>query len=696
MKFKSRKALAAMLLALSLVNTSSSSRTISGYSTTFSSTESYEKNNKVPDEIKNKIKSRLSDEKIVLDSEFSDYISSIDLDGNTINIELSDGEVISSEIKLGSMGADSPNSLLHNLGRKSDVQEEEFQVLQLKDLKLNKLYIQNKANINKMLNLESSDYYSEVEVLFSSLFDGVSFLQFDNVSVSDEVKISSDSPFTLENSNILGIGSWKSGLNISECKSIWLSGIYLNENDLSKFNKNTNLQRLFLSKCDINTETVNLKSESLKSLIIDAMTTNPKIHNLNLKCPNLETLEAGSGTYLQNVDFLKELPNLKNLSFGDFSFKTAYNDMLLSFEEKEKSVGELSEDLNNKYYSTAVYTIICDLRGMEGSNIETLSITALNCISSEDLFKVVKTLPNLKEIKGQACNNAMLYSDELVTYCEQHNIKHPFNEKSKEIRTEISRIISEIITPEMTDRDKIKAITGYVINNMEYNYEAAFSDTSKEDTIKKTWGEKLYYSLFENYGVCDGYEALTHALLQEAGIECFKQNGSAHTWELIKLDGQYYQIDTTKLDGLLDVIDEGNIEEIKSDYAKQFAEEHSEGYDIQDIDDSVPFYMAEKGDPDYQESFLSPENADIKQKSIIEKIYDSIIKGVLGCALCIKPAYAVDQSNASIPILRTDKILDKMNGGWSMEDLETLKELVIPSNTRANKNFQYYQGGRGS
>ena len=39
MKFKSRKALAAMLLALSLVNTSSSSRTISGYSTTFSSTE---------------------------------------------------------------------------------------------------------------------------------------------------------------------------------------------------------------------------------------------------------------------------------------------------------------------------------------------------------------------------------------------------------------------------------------------------------------------------------------------------------------------------------------------------------------------------------------------------------------------------------------------------------------------------------
>ena len=696
MKFKSRKALAAMLLALSLVNTSSSSRTISGYSTTFSSTESYEKNNKVPDEIKNKIKSRLSDEKIVLDSEFSDYISSIDLDGNTINIELSDGEVISSEIKLGSMGADSPNSLLHNLGRKSDVQEEEFQVLQLKDLKLNKLYIQNKANINKMLNLESSDYYSEVEVLFSSLFDGVSFLQFDNVSVSDEVKISSDSPFTLENSNILGIGSWKSGLNISECKSIWLSGIYLNENDLSKFNKNTNLQRLFLSKCDINTETVNLKSESLKSLIIDAMTTNPKIHNLNLKCPNLETLEAGSGTYLQNVDFLKELPNLKNLSFGDFSFKTAYNDMLLSFEEKEKSVGELSEDLNNKYYSTAVYTIICDLRGMEGSNIETLSITALNCISSEDLFKVVKTLPNLKEIKGQACNNAMLYSDELVTYCEQHNIKHPFNEKSKEIRTEISRIISEIITPEMTDRDKIKAITGYVINNMEYNYEAAFSDTSKEDTIKKTWGEKLYHSLFENYGVCDGYEALTHALLQEAGIECFKQNGSAHTWELIKLDGQYYQIDTTKLDGLLDVIDEGNIEEIKSDYAKQFAEEHSEGYDIQDIDDSVPFYMAEKGDPDYQESFLSPENADIKQKSIIEKIYGSIIKGVLGCASCIKQAYAVDQSNASIPILRTDQILDKMNGGWSMEDLETLKELVIPSNTRANKNFQYYQGGRGS
>ena len=649
--------------------------------------KSKEKNSEVPDEIKKKIRSRLSDKIIVLDSEFSDYISAIDLDGNTINIELSDGEVISSEIKLGDRNVEHPNSLLPDFGRKNDDNEQEFQVLQLKDLKLKKLYVQDKDGINKMLSLDSFDYVSELKAILETLSNGKSFLQFDNVSVSDEVKISSDSPFKLENSNILGIGSWKSELNISECKNIWFSGINISENDLRGFNMNKKLQRLILSYCSSNAEQFNLKSESLKSLIIECEGINSKIHNVNLECPNLETLEVGSGTYLQNVDFLKDLPKLKNFSFGDFSFKSLYNDMLLSFDGKEQSVGELSEDLNNQYYTTAEYTIINDLSGLEGSNIETLSITALNCISSEDLLKVVKTLPNLKEIKGLACNNAMLYSDELVAYCEQNNIKHPFNEKSKEIRAEISRIISEIITPEMTDRDKIKAITKYVINSLEYNYEVAFSDTSQKDAIKQTWGEKLYYSLFENLGVCDGYEALTHALLQEAGIECFKQNGDAHTWELIKLGDQYYQLDTTKLDGLFKAIDENTIEEINSSFARQFAEEHSKGYDIQDINESVPFYMAKQGDPDYQESFLSPENADIKPKSIIEKIYDSITKGFLGCASCLKPIYVGNQFDTSIPILRNDIILDRLSGNWLMEDLETLKGKVI-SFPEQNKDNQ--------
>ena len=62
----------------------------------------------------------------------------------------------------------------------------------------------------------------------------------------------------------------------------------------------------------------------------------------------------------------------------------------------------------------------------------------------------------------------MLYSDELVLYCEEHNIKHPFNEKSKEIRNEISRIIDEIITPDMSDKEKIKTIGTAYLNIMEY------------------------------------------------------------------------------------------------------------------------------------------------------------------------------------------------------------------------------------
>ena len=423
----------------------------------------------------------------------------------------------------------------------------------------------------------------------------------------------------------------------------------------------------------MNTKTLNIKSQNLKTLCVDPAPGDSKIQDVDLECPNLENLSLGIETYLQDVDFLKNL-NLKNLSFGEPYQKTTYNDMLLTFEEKEKSIGVLDSNLNNSYYGTFGVTFIDDLNGLKGSSsLEALCIAPINRVNSDEFFDIVKSLPNLKEIRGLASNNAMLYSDELISYCEQNNISHPFNEKSKEIKNEITRIANEITTPEMSDIEKIKSITKYVVEHMEYDFETSYKDTSGEDAIKKTWGEKLYYSLRDGYGVCDGYEALTHALLQAANVNAYRQNNTAHTWELVQIGDNYYQLDTTKLDYLLDQTKTQNIEASEKEYIKQFIKDHPNGYDIINDNDPAPFLLVTPESPSYQDAYISPEDIKAFRKNKISEFCNSITTGILDYMACIKPIYFITDSKVPVPHFNSRKFLNKILKTRSVDDLSVLK-----------------------
>ncbi len=58
----------------------------------------------------------------------------------------------------------------------------------------------------------------------------------------------------------------------------------------------------------------------------------------------------------------------------------------------------------------------------------------------------------------------------------------------------------------------------------------------------------------DNYAVCDGYSLAFEYLLQQVGIECTYVGGFAgsteddmggHAWNIVKIDGQWYEVDTT-------------------------------------------------------------------------------------------------------------------------------------------------------
>lgn len=133
------------------------------------------------------------------------------------------------------------------------------------------------------------------------------------------------------------------------------------------------------------------------------------------------------------------------------------------------------------------------------------------------------------------------------------NIKHLYN---KDKINKINNKVTEIIKNEINDddnKDKIKTIHDYIINNTKYD------ELRVENNISKYSSDTAYGPLFEGFGICNGYSDLMKIFLHELGIESIKIASENHIWNLVKLDNKWYHLDLTWDDPVLengkDIID---------------------------------------------------------------------------------------------------------------------------------------------
>ncbi|THF73987.1 transglutaminase domain-containing protein [Cohnella fermenti] len=104
-------------------------------------------------------------------------------------------------------------------------------------------------------------------------------------------------------------------------------------------------------------------------------------------------------------------------------------------------------------------------------------------------------------------------------------------------------ILAEIIKPGMNAHQKVKAVHDWILLNVAY-----------DRTLKK---HSAYDALASGTAVCQGYASLAYRLLKDAGVEVRIAEGTvstgAHAWNLVKLDGAWYHLDTTFDDPVPDV-----------------------------------------------------------------------------------------------------------------------------------------------
>ncbi|MDR2590804.1 MAG: hypothetical protein LBC71_07460 [Oscillospiraceae bacterium] len=122
-----------------------------------------------------------------------------------------------------------------------------------------------------------------------------------------------------------------------------------------------------------------------------------------------------------------------------------------------------------------------------------------------------------------------------------------------ELRYVVPKIISEIITTDMSEMEKSFAINNYLIENSQYDFGALenaernnfqFVDARFNDSFT------AYGILINKVGVCAGYADAFKLLADEAGLMSIVVTGYLegflpHAWNRVHIDGHWHTIDVT-------------------------------------------------------------------------------------------------------------------------------------------------------
>ena len=114
------------------------------------------------------------------------------------------------------------------------------------------------------------------------------------------------------------------------------------------------------------------------------------------------------------------------------------------------------------------------------------------------------------------------------------------------IKEEVARLADELVTSQMSEGEIVRAFHDYIVLHTAYDEHAA-ETCGESDCYDPAYSA---YGLLKNGdAVCEGYAQVLTLLLDAVGIENYYVQGDAgdelHAWNLVKVDGHYYYIDTT-------------------------------------------------------------------------------------------------------------------------------------------------------
>lgn len=131
------------------------------------------------------------------------------------------------------------------------------------------------------------------------------------------------------------------------------------------------------------------------------------------------------------------------------------------------------------------------------------------------------------------------YKVTIMSDCDENKIDN----YEKEIEAKAKEIIKMV--PSGSDYEKALWVHDYIVDNTTYN-----NDVSWFVGEEKNFSASIYSLLLKNESNCNGYSKAYKYLLDMLNIPCTVvagvcNDGVLHAWNIIEIDGEYYQVDAT-------------------------------------------------------------------------------------------------------------------------------------------------------
>ncbi len=193
-----------------------------------------------------------------------------------------------------------------------------------------------------------------------------------------------------------------------------------------------------------------------------------------------------------------------------------------------------------------IYQVIKDnLLARNSSFTITMDRKIMNAIGTDtELFSVVMALDDKSTSKdadylnfsvkswSQSWKHSKLGTMATLTFTAKYDTT---SKQELKLDVKIDSVLLKLNLEDATDYVKVKAIHDYIIGRVSY-----------DETLEK---HTAYNALIDKFAVCEGYAEAAYRLFTDAGLECRMITGTAgggpHSWNLVKVDGKWYNIDLT-------------------------------------------------------------------------------------------------------------------------------------------------------
>lgn len=216
----------------------------------------------------------------------------------------------------------------------------------------------------------------------------------------------------------------------------------------------------------------------------------------------------------------------KNVSFeyaaitDNFS-PTSYQDILnITYTALDKRYSSIT------FYCPVEYKeCVEDVRNITSSDNEEILTIIGNLISPYNNYTSISVE---YDTTGRVKYNiSYLYDDDMIEYVDK----------------KIDKLLSDVITNEMTIEEKVKAAHDAIVQTTEYDQEY---EKELNKTGRTTYESNTAYGLFKNHlAICSGYADTMALILDKLGLENFKVASQTHIWNVVKINGKYLHVDAT-------------------------------------------------------------------------------------------------------------------------------------------------------